>query len=350
MQNVEKVIIDLKNFNNSFFTCLTVWNDYLYSGSCNGNICKWNRKGEIVNQVHGYSGIVHDLVVWNNKLYSAATDDTIKIWNPDLTCDSDLQLSKNIPCTINALKVWNDRLCACGNDSRIRIWTKEGKLKSFDAQASSVLCIEVWRRYLCTASGGTLGTTIKLWDYGFDRRETLGGHSKNVRCMTIWKDHLCSGSMDCTIRIWEYNEMMDEHIRCKCIRVIKTKSPVYCMTIWDDYLVTGHHDGMIRIWSWCRDACVEEFLLYPSEEKDSIVRILSWNDKTLSVSSFKGLGLYTSAWNPFKNSIFRPSIKNQISAVFQISSRRDDGTPNYPECKLYLLPKEILVYILSFIE
>lgn len=355
MQNVESVMLERKDSSEYHpFMCLIVWNDHLYGGSYDGYICKWNKRGALMIKVRAHNSPIHNLLVWNNRLCSAAANDVIKIWNPDLSRDSDLRLSENSPQNVWSLKVWNDQLYACGFGYPIRTWTKEGRLITIDVQVYNVVCLEVWKDHLCTAEGTFLEPAITLWDCQLSRKAILRGHTALVYCMTVWKDYLCTGDKDSTIRMWRYDER-DTDVRCECITIIHTKSPLNCLRVWYEYLISGHSNGWIKIWTWDQDATVkvsfiQEFTIPPETSNDSVTCLLSWDDKRLCVSSFKGVALYTAAWNPFKKSIFHPTISNQISAVIQIASRRDDGTANYPECNLYILPNEILAYILSFIK
>ena len=64
----------------SFVWCLTVWNNYLYSGSYDKTIRKWNENGDCVATLRGHTDVVYCLTVWNNHLYSGSDDNTIHKW------------------------------------------------------------------------------------------------------------------------------------------------------------------------------------------------------------------------------------------------------------------------------
>ena len=75
----------LKGHTDSVY-CLTEWKDYLYSGSTDSTIRKWNSKGECVGVLKGHKYPVECLTVWNNHLYSGSEDKTIRKWNSSGEC------------------------------------------------------------------------------------------------------------------------------------------------------------------------------------------------------------------------------------------------------------------------
>ena len=107
-------------------TSLCVWNDQLYSGLSDGNIKKWNNKGECTQILKGHTSPVYCLTIWNDFLVSGSNDKTIKLWNSQGECVD--TLNEHIDY-VNCLIVWNNSLYSGSMDKTIRKWEERDQVQ-----------------------------------------------------------------------------------------------------------------------------------------------------------------------------------------------------------------------------
>ena len=72
---------------------------------------------------------------------------------------------------------------------------------------------------------------------------TLQGHTRGVKCLTVIGNKLYSGSLDCTIRVWD----TDTHQHITTLQG-HTRG-VYCLTVVGNKLYSGSGDRTIRVWA-----------------------------------------------------------------------------------------------------
>ena len=129
--------------------CLIVWNNYLYSGSYDRTIRKWNENGKCVATLHGHTDMVMCLIVWNNHLYSGGYDNTIRKWDEN---DDGVAVFQGHTGSVLCLTVWNNHLYSGGGDCTIRKWG-EFQYRDYhgltNAKKKEVLIWELVGRRLC---------------------------------------------------------------------------------------------------------------------------------------------------------------------------------------------------------
>jgi WD40 repeat protein len=169
--------------------CLTPFNGYLYSGSADKTIIKWNKNGTI-NQTlkgQGHSGPVWCLTEFNGHLYSGNYDKTIIKWNKDGTINQTLKGHYTSGLCVT------DRLYSGSSD--IIKWNRDGTIKNMlKGHSDAVFCLTEFNGYLY--SGSADNTIIKwgkfnLRDYSYlsdEKKRLLDEASKLLYIYKVCKD------------------------------------------------------------------------------------------------------------------------------------------------------------------
>ncbi len=166
---------------------------------------------------------------------------------------------------------------------------------------------------------GSVDGTIKIWD--FEKGEeirTLKGHNNYVRSVFVTADkkHIVSGSRDGTIKIWDFE-------KGECIRTLKGHnnfvSSVF-VTADKKHIVSGSWDGTIKIWDFEKGECIRTLKghnnfvssVFVTADKKHIVSG-SW-DGTIKIWDFeKGECIRTlKGHNNFVSSVFVTADKKHI--------------------------------------
>ena len=161
---------------------------------------------------------------------------------------------------------------------------------------------------------GSADKTIKIWcEATGDCLTSLEGHSEGIQCLDIAGPKLVTGSVDCTIRVWDTDKK-------KCVNILRHPDSVQSVTfvpgnpnklvsssldrtirIWDvstskvvqkleghkkpprviissgDYLVSGDMDGVIKVWSLRMGDCLRT--LNEHTQEISALRVHPTNHK-----------------------------------------------------------------------
>jgi WD40 repeat protein len=99
--------------------CLTVFNGYLYSGSYDSTIIKWNNDGTINQTLKDHTYSIEWLTVFNGHLYSGSVDRTIIKWNKDGTINQTLKGHTN---SVYCLTECNGNLYSASRDKTMIKW------------------------------------------------------------------------------------------------------------------------------------------------------------------------------------------------------------------------------------
>jgi WD40 repeat protein len=204
----------------------------------------------------------------------------------------------------------------------------------------TLACLEVWKDFLCS---GSEDSTIRVWNEGGECVAVLQGHTARVDCLTVWRDCLCSGSWDKTIRVWntEWN----------CISVLQGHEyRVTQVSVWNDLLLSCNarcSTVSIRVWNWREKKCIAILKGHTGTVHQTIV----WKDTLYSCSSRdKTIRI----WNPYSfcqppswsiqtHHRFGEEERRRVKTVLMISNSKC-----HPESPFCCLPKEIVLFILSF--
>src|SRR5690242_5131224 len=106
--------------------CLVAFGDYLFSGSFDHTIRKWNEEGECLAIFAQHTSYVISLLVLNGELYSSSGDRTLKRWNLDGQVLEEYK--GNWDCVRSFL--WRGALFSAGCDEVIQwmpfsLWSQE---------------------------------------------------------------------------------------------------------------------------------------------------------------------------------------------------------------------------------
>ena len=91
---------------------------YLYSGSYDGTIRKWDKNGECLATFTGHSDGIMCLQTHNGHLYSGSADATIRKWD----ANGNSTVLKGHHSSVRCLAVVNDFLYSGSSDSTIKKW------------------------------------------------------------------------------------------------------------------------------------------------------------------------------------------------------------------------------------
>jgi len=180
--------------------CLTVSQGFLYSGSFDTTIAKWDIKEKtLVATYKGHSEAVYRLAVRENWLISASRDKTVRVWR-----------EKDSKC-VAVLK----------------------------GHTGPVLSLAVQEDILFT---GADDCTIRQWDWlsGSQLREYMG-HTDCVTDLKVQGDSLYSSSFDSTIRVWDTQTG-------QCVRVCKANAGMRGITLTAGKIFGAGNDAHLYVW------------------------------------------------------------------------------------------------------
>ena len=143
---------------------------------------------QIIRTFEGHKEYVSCLTVWNNHLWSASYDKTIRVWNFEGEC---LRILKGHTDWVRCLTSWRDFLISGSNDLTIRVWNDNGECVTQWNTGSYVYAVTLWNGLLCTAQDDN---TIKIWSDFNQLSRTLNGHTQWVECLVVHEDYLFSGT------------------------------------------------------------------------------------------------------------------------------------------------------------
>lgn len=258
-------------------TCLTIWNDYLISGSSDNTIKIWNINSSCscscsfscccccTQTLEGHKGTIHSLSISDDgtRLYSGSEDKTIKIWYSKFINGNTLLIkSINTESVVTCTTLMNGRFLLGGcSDGIIRAWLindlkseSESKVDSkieflLNGHQGSVtsLSLVIIDNIQCLLSSSK-DKTIKIWNLtSHECIATLHGHLKQVNCVTTTRNdgyvYAISGSDDQTVRVWN----LTTH---ECIHTFhghQDSVSSVVMTGNDEHILSGSYDRTLKV-------------------------------------------------------------------------------------------------------
>ena len=210
--------------------------------------------------LHGHQAYVNSVCVTSNGNYiiSCSDDRSIIVWKRNI---ESITLEYKVDGhTDNVVSVYaipmSEQFISGSYDSTINRWDISKNLQnlkrihsdSTDPSILTVFCIaEGGNPSNVTIFKGSMSNTIIGYNETGDICCTLSGHTNFVRCLCSTSDgkFLISGSLDKTIRIWNWRQQVpygseleghQDWVRCVCI------------THDDTRIVSGSNDETIRVW------------------------------------------------------------------------------------------------------
>lgn len=196
---------------------IKIWNGFLYSAALD-EIKKWDQEGVCLETYRDDGlGEVNCLLPWNDYIYSGSDEGEIKQWNQEGVCVMTFSTST----LIRSLVVFDNYLWSGSEGGKIECWNEEGEcVKTFNNN-SRVLSLCVWHNFLCSGDGSYYDycSAIKKWnENGNCIDEFLGNddyYLGHVNSLLVWKDRMYYGSADGDVREWVDEEWEATRIRLK---------------------------------------------------------------------------------------------------------------------------------------
>jgi WD40 repeat protein len=221
-------------------------NGYLVSGSDDNTIKIWDHlTGTLINTLIGHTNAVVIIkVLSNNYIASGSQDYKARIW------DSSTGLNKFIfsqhLANVNGLsELSNNRIVSLDVSGRIKIWNylNGSLISSFNTgfqQRSLAIC-----KNGDFTIGALYNGSLGIYDStSFNLKYNLIGHTARIyKIIQLENDDLCSGSVDQTIKCWDWNTKKLK------LNLIGHTSEIFSIIQLDNgYLASGGADTKLIIW------------------------------------------------------------------------------------------------------
>uniref|UniRef100_A0A914Y1K2 F-box domain-containing protein n=1 Tax=Panagrolaimus superbus TaxID=310955 RepID=A0A914Y1K2_9BILA len=224
-------------------TCMDIKDGILASGSDNRSLACFSLKdGKLKfykKKAHGggiWSIGINESATW---IASGATDRTVRIWKVE--DGSLLKIFVGHANIVRTLKVVGNRIISGSRDKTLRIWNMESaRSLILEHEVDGIRHIETGNGMLF--SGGYEGT-IKVWNLETGEFiQALEGHFGRITKMQYdnLHNHLVTGSLDCTIRIWDLQSFKE-------ISCIKSKSKIINLIFDKEKIYSAHSDSTIKV-------------------------------------------------------------------------------------------------------
>mmetsp|Transcript_14226 Transcript_14226/g.19827 ORF Transcript_14226/g.19827 Transcript_14226/m.19827 type:complete len:369 (+) Transcript_14226:27-1133(+) len=228
---------------------------FVINATSSGVVSFWNPfeigLSSLVHKGKAHGNSINALTVWNDWLVTGSSDNTLKVWNMEInpnktndTKESSIQVVKLVKMlaghfgSVNAAICIEKMLWTGGRDRTIRIWNPNGfkTVNVVQAHKGTITSLCEWRGHIVS---GSYDKTIKIWNKEGKNVKNLNGHQCWVTCLCVWKERLCSGSKDKTIRIWSWNG--------DCISTMIEDEGIKSLHVWRDLLWSTSGES-IRCW------------------------------------------------------------------------------------------------------
>ncbi|KAF7683613.1 F-box/WD repeat-containing protein 7 [Astathelohania contejeani] len=189
---------------------------------------------------------------------------------------------------ITQIIINNGFIFVSSDDHSIKIYTQDGKaFKTLSGHAAGVWTFAVRNNILVS---GSIDRTIRIWNFisGLTLK-ILQGHLSTIRCIKVVENYIISGSRDSNIRIWD----MDG----RCLYVLRGHmGSVRCLDVFNMLLLSGSYDGTVILWCIKTGKMIRQMpshlkRVYSVKLTDSYA-ISGAEDGIVSVSNLEGQLLY----------------------------------------------------------
>lgn len=221
-------------------------NNTLISGSHDKTLKIWNMQtGQCQSTMRGHNAWVSSIDCTNDIIVSSAWDETIKIWSQETkTLISTLNFLND---TVYCLKLRNEEMVLGLKSKCVQIWDLNRNVMTGNCigHFKAVNAVKIEGNLIVSGSADSL---VKVWDVR--NGECIGnlpGHSANVMCLDFDTEsqRIVSGGYDKTIMVWDMRNWISPR------NILRGHSqPVYCLKFDDNKLISGSMDQSIKIWNF----------------------------------------------------------------------------------------------------
>ncbi|CAG0883201.1 unnamed protein product [Cyprideis torosa] len=237
----------------ALITCMAFWDSFLYTGSEDSTIRKWNLASNECEIVYrGHSGRINKLLCTAQTLFSTSSDTTTKAWS----LEADDNMSAETDLCIRTFKGHQT-----GVFSVLYILEDENKPRTQreierEIQAGNIDVLYDMSHGDILITGSFDGTARSFNFTSGKRLKVFRGHSNAITAMATDTDVriLLTGSMDHTIRAWNIHT-------AKCLKVYTGHSgPVLCLTPGNGAaFFSGSSDRTAKSWALAHADCLQTY-------------------------------------------------------------------------------------------
>ncbi|KAG7986718.1 hypothetical protein I3843_03G096100 [Carya illinoinensis] len=251
---------------------------YWVQGSCGyGEQCRFLHSwslGEgfsMLTQLEGHQKVVSGIALpsGSNNLYTGSKDETVRVWNCQSgQCMGVINLGGEVGCMISE-GPW----VFVGMPNIVKAWNTQTSTElSLSWPVGQVYAMVVSSDLLFA---GTQDGSILAWKFNavtncFEPAASLKGHTLGVVSLVVGANRLYSGSMDCTIRVWNLETL-------QCIQTLKEHTAVVMSVLcWDQFLLSCSLDQTIKVWVATESGNLE--VTYTHNEEHGLLTLCGMHD------------------------------------------------------------------------
>ena len=220
-----------------------------------GNGISWERTGVgDERRLHGHRGGVLALAECGGRVYSGSLDGSIRVWDRRALA-AERTLHDDPDDIVAALAAWGGRLFSGHRCGLVRVWNlATGECEQrLEGHAGRVEALAACGAVLAS---GSRDASVRLWATGdgpglaspygpagpWRCCRALVGHQGPVLCLVAAHGRVVSGSLDCTIRVWN-TETGDTDA------VLRHEDAVRGLAAHGGRLYSVSEDGTVRSWA-----------------------------------------------------------------------------------------------------
>lgn len=351
-----------------------IWNDYICTTSENNYVSIWTNTGKYIIKLF-HDSHVSCLKTWDNRLCCGTFSGTISVWNEDMSCN--MILISSCYGSIKDIKTYKDFLFGVIEyDDRKTIykWNRSGEcIRSYSMNLLmnrsihfGLIDFEIWDGRMCeficheikiTNEGNKIVKLYKDFDaciptcYQCTHFEFEDGmfnaykdpdckseSHKFTRCMTIWNDHLVVNTtrgIKCVSRNGDIETLTDDN------------ASLYDFIVYHNDLFGIYKNARVKVWNWQTKRCIQTFTIIENIASGKIII----REKMLYINNSLSIFLYDInkiEWNTLNHRLFSYEIKKFVLEMLMMAGKDSDGNPYHPDSLLCILPKDVLIIIISY--